>query len=107
MGEADYFSPGDWNIICSICGSKMKFSQAVQNWQGQYRHPHCNEPRHPQDFVQAIKSSEMAIPVPQNMGEIDILICTLNGTSAVSGLAVAGCMVAGNSNADASVWAGR
>lgn len=68
-GAADYWSPGDWNIICSICGTKMKFSQAVQNWQGQWRHPRCNEPRHPQDFVHAINSQEMAIPSPQKMGE--------------------------------------
>ncbi len=92
-GPADYFSPGDWNIYCSICGTKLKFSQAVQNWQGQYRHARCNEPRHPQDFVQAITSSEMAIPVPQNMGEIDISICTLDGISAIPDLAEPDCAI--------------
>jgi hypothetical protein len=105
-GPADYFAPGDWNIICSICGTKLKFSDAVRNWQGQWRHPKCNEPRHPQDFAQAIKSKEMAIPDPQKMAEGSILICTLNGNSAWPGFAMPGCAVPGNTLADFSVWAG-
>lgn len=71
-GAADYWSAGDWNIICSVCGTKLKFSQAVRNWQGMWRHPKCNEPRHPQDFVHARNAQEMAIPYPQYPGEIDI-----------------------------------
>jgi hypothetical protein len=51
MGRADYFEPGDWNAVCSMCGKKRKASQLVKNWQGMYRCPEHNEPRHPQDFV--------------------------------------------------------
>ena len=50
----DYFSPGDWNVNCSMCGRKIKASSAVQNWQGQWRCQQHNEPRQPQDFVRAV-----------------------------------------------------
>ena len=99
-GPQDYFKPGDWNIICSICGTKLKFGEAVQNWQGQWRHVRCNEPRPAQDFVHSINSPEMAIPVPQKMGEIDIQICTFNGRSGLAGYAAAGCAIIGRTTVD-------
>jgi len=94
-GPEDYFSAGDWNLYCSICGSKMKMSGAVRNWQGMWRHPWCNEPRPEQDFVHSINSREMAIPVAQKMGEIDVQICTFNGLSAIPGYALPGCSIPG------------
>lgn len=65
IGPEDYFKPGDWNVICSICGTKGKASEMEKNWQGAYRHPKCNEPRHPQDFVRGLKTPEMAVPFAQ------------------------------------------
>ena len=53
-GRADHLDLGDWNAICSMCGRKRKASTMVKNWQGQYRCPEHNEPRHPQDFVKAV-----------------------------------------------------
>jgi|SRR5580765_2637634 len=94
-GPEDYWKPGDWNIICSICGTKLKFGDAVRNWQGMWRHVRCNEPRPAQDFVHAINSQEMAIPYPQTMGEVDIQICTLETSGSLPGVAVGGCMLPG------------
>lgn len=54
MGSADYQVPGEWNARCSMCGFKRKSSYLVKNWQGLWRCPEHNEPRHPQDFVKAI-----------------------------------------------------
>jgi|SRR5580700_2847295 hypothetical protein len=99
-GPYDYYRPGDWNIICSICGTKLKFGDAVQNWQGQWRHVRCNEERPPQDFVHSINSREMAIPVVQKMGEIDVQICTFNGISAIPGYALPGCSIPGRTIID-------
>lgn len=104
-GPEDYFQPGDWNLICSMCGTKGKMSQMVQNWQGMWRHVRCNEPRHPQDFVHALNSQEMVVPVVQKMGEGDVLFCALNDISAVPGVALPGCMLPGNPNWDSSTWA--
>lgn len=99
-GAADRYSPGDFNIDCSICGLKMKFFEAVQNWQGLYRHPKCNEPRPAQDFVHSINSLEMAVPFVQKAGEIDLQICTFNGISSIAGYSIAGCMIAGRTLID-------
>lgn len=100
-GPKDYFAPGDWNVICSICGTKGKMSQMVQNWQGAWRHPHCDEPRHPQDFVHSLNlQGEMAVPVVQKMGEADVQICTFNGRSAIVGYAMAGCAIVGRTFID-------
>jgi hypothetical protein len=38
-----------------MCGRKRKASELVKNWQGAYRCPEHNEPRHPQDFAKGIQ----------------------------------------------------
>lgn len=92
-GSADSWEPGTWNASCSMCGFKFKFNQLEKNWQGQYRCPRCNEPRPAQDFVHAINSKEMSIPVVQKMPETDNIICSLSDTSSIPGYALPGCMV--------------
>lgn len=54
MGQADDLRLGDWNARCSMCNKKRKASELVKNWQGMWRCPEHNEPRHPQDFVRGI-----------------------------------------------------
>ena len=98
-GRADYYAPGDWNIACSMCGRKRKASMMVKNWQGMWRCPEHNEPRHPQDFVKAIPDN-MSVPFAQIETDIDIEICTFNGQSAIPGAAIPGCMIPGRSTWD-------
>lgn len=104
-GPKDYFAPGDWNVICSMCGMKGKASEMVKNWQGAWRHPRCNEPRQPQDFVMPLPTREMAVPFSQPDNDTDLQICTLNGISAIPGVAIPGCSIPGNANWDSSNWA--
>jgi len=72
-GPEDRFVPGDWNIYCSICDTKLKFGEAVRNWQGMWRHVKCNEERPPQDFVHSINSREMTIPVAQKDTDLNYI----------------------------------
>ena len=63
-----YFRMGDHNAICDGCGFKFKFSQLRKDWQNFYMCHKCWEPRHPQDFVRAVKDRQ-SVPVsrPQNL----------------------------------------
>ena len=90
-GRADYYALGDWNAACSICGRKRKASYLVKNWQGFWRCPEHNEPRHPQDFVRGTTDVQ-SVPWVQPETDIDIQICTPPGCSAVPGYSVPGCM---------------
>ncbi len=73
MGHADQYAPGDFNAICSVCGSKYKFSELTRHWQGMYRCRNCWEPRHPQDFVTTLRGDEMQVPQVQKDTDVDIL----------------------------------
>jgi hypothetical protein len=99
-GRADYWSPGDWNALCSMCGRKRKASSMVKNWQGLYRCPEHNEPRQPQDFARGIKDviTPPWIQPPPTPGGTDLFtkICNVDGQSAVPGLSIPGCMLPGN-----------
>jgi len=72
-GPQDYFEGGTWNIYCSVCGKKLKFSQARRHWQGMWRCEECWEPRPMQDFATAIRVKEMVIPYPQEESLTDII----------------------------------
>ena len=98
-GRADYFAPGDWNASCSLCGRKRKASQLVKNWQGFYRCPEHDEPRHPQDFVKGIQDVQ-AVPWSQPQTDIDLVICSFNGQAAIAAWGTAGCIVVGNFSVD-------
>lgn len=57
----NYFTSGDWNIICDVCSKKIKAHEAKQRWDGFIVCPADFEYRHPQDFV---KSNIDKITVP-------------------------------------------
>lgn len=51
---ADWYKPGDHNVICDRTGFKIKSSQARMQWDGSLVRKESWEPRHPQDFLRAI-----------------------------------------------------
>lgn len=94
-GRADFYAPGEWNIVCYQCGRKRKSSQIVKNWQGFYVCPEHNEPRQPQDFVRSIPDVQ-TVPFAQPMPDYTFgSMCTPNGMSAVPGEAEPGCFTPG------------
>lgn len=65
MGKADYYKPGDYNVICDECGFKRKASECRKRWDGAFVCADtCWEPRHPQDFVKA-KHDRQRVPLPR------------------------------------------
>lgn len=96
-GRADYFDFGDWDATCSMCGRKRKASTLVKNWQGLYRCPEHNEPRHPQDFVRATPDIQTP-PWTQPPSDTFAAICSLQGRCSIAGYAVAGCWIIGYTN---------
>ena len=95
FGPADYYADGDYNALCSLCGHKFKASQLRKHWQGLYRCEKCWEPRQPQDFVKAVPDIQTP-PWVQDPGDILTYTCSYAGQTAYAGLAIAGCMIAGN-----------
>ncbi len=56
-----YFKPGVWNVICQVCGRKVKSDQIKKRWDGILV---CNEDfevRHPLDFLRAI-NDDSSVP---------------------------------------------
>lgn len=91
-GRADYYLEGDFNAACSMCGRKRKASMMVKNWQGFWRCPEHNEPRHPQDFVRGVQDI-VTVPWAQPQEDGAIWVCTYNGISAIPDLATPNCSI--------------
>jgi poly(3-hydroxybutyrate) depolymerase len=94
-GQADFYSPGDFNAVCSMCGRKRKASTMEKNWQGLYRCPAHNDQRQPQDFVRGVVDNQ-STPWAQNPGIQFVGLCTINTQSAFPGIGLPGCMIPGN-----------
>lgn len=57
----NYYKSGEFNLICDVCGKKIKAGQAKHRWDGFVVCPVDFEMRHPQDFVKA-KTDKITIP---------------------------------------------
>jgi hypothetical protein len=94
-GSADYLALGDNNAVCFQCGRKRKASELRKHWQGYYVCPEHWEARHPQDFVRATPDNKPPPWVQPPPAPDYVMWCTIPGSSAVVGYAVAGCSVSG------------
>lgn len=92
MSGQDYLKLGDWNAVCSMCGRKRKASEMAKNWQGMYRCPEHNEPRHAQDFVKAVPDVQTP-PWVQPPTDVFVSFCTPNGRSAIPDCGLPDCML--------------
>jgi hypothetical protein len=69
----NHFVSGENNIICDICGKKIKINEARVRWDGFLVCHDDWETRHPQDFVRARQdkiSVDMTRPRPPDVFEI-------------------------------------
>lgn len=89
------YKSGDWWVICDICGKKVKASDSKHRWDGYVVCKDDYENRHPQDFIRA-KMDRIQVPFTRPR-PTDTFAPACNGTTAIAGIAQAGCMVAGNS----------
>lgn len=95
MGKADFYKSGDWNFYCHLCGAKQKSSMAMKTWDGFYVCRHHKAMRNPQDKLRGVREiqglpwSTSRTPDPQTYA------CSIQGSTAIPGLAVAGCMIPG------------
>jgi len=92
-GSADYLVLGDWNAVCSMCGSKRKASTMVRNWQGMWRCPEHNEPRHPQEYVRAVPDIQTPPWTQPDPADIFAGVCYPNDQTCIADYAVADCMI--------------
>ena len=59
------YIPGDWWVLCDVCQRKVRSSKVTKRWDGLLVHADpnegCWEPRHPQEFVRAVRDN---FPLP-------------------------------------------
>ncbi len=74
MGRADFWKPGDYNVIDDRTGFKMKRSQCRKEWNGLLVRRESFEERHPQDYLRSFEDHQ-AVPDPRSEGA-DVFIET-------------------------------
>jgi hypothetical protein len=54
MARTSVYIKGAWNVICDMCGKKMKNFELRKRWDGLMVCSKDWEPRQPQDFVRGV-----------------------------------------------------
>lgn len=98
-GKADYYSDGAFNFYCDLCGSKNKSTDAMFTWQGLYVCKHHKEIRNQQDFLRGVKDDQSVPwsrpyqpPLCDTTAFPFVQSCSLQGTNAIPGFALPGCV---------------
>lgn len=97
--KKNHYISGEWNLTCDVCSKKIKAHEAKHRWDGFIVCGDCYETRHPQDFVRA-RQDKITVPfqrpIPPYIFVSEIVYqCTVEGSTAVAGRAVAGCSITG------------
>lgn len=93
--RADFYAPGDWNVVCYVCGWKYKASMMVKHWQGYYVCPKDWEARQPQDFVRGVADTQIPPWTQPFPGLIFTPVCGAEDTTAIPYFATPGCVLPG------------
>ena len=97
--KKNYFVSGEWNITCDVCSKKIKASEAYHRWDGLLVCHDDFEQRHEQDFVRA-RQDKITVPftrpIPEYVFTNVEYVCTIDGKTAIAGLAMPGCVLAGD-----------
>lgn len=96
--KKNFFVSGEWNITCDVCSKKIKAGDARHRWDGLLVCAEDFENRHPQDFVKA-RQDKITVPFTRPLETPTFTVvdyaCTIDGLTAIAGLAVPGCAIAG------------
>lgn len=89
----NYYLSGSWNVICQLCGKKIKAANVFKRWDGLLVCEDDYEQRNILDFMR-IKSDEISVPY-LNPESPDQFITVPYYDAAIAGIAIAGKAVAG------------
>ena len=97
--KKNFFVSGEWNILCDVCSKKIKAQDALHRWDGLIVCQDDYEIRHEQDFVRA-RQDKITVPFTRprevpTFTDVDY-ICMIDDKTAIAGLAMPGCVIAGD-----------
>ena len=88
------FDPGNWNLICDVCGQKYKASEIKKRWDGLFVCAQDYEERHIQDFIR-VKPDKITVPFIRKPEDTFLVTCDVWGKHSNSDYGRADCMEVG------------
>lgn len=95
MANDLFYKSGSFNLICDVCGKKVKADEAKHRWDGLIVCKDDWELRHPLDFIKA-RVDKITVPYSRpRPPDVFVDVCNQATSSGYAGLASAGCSHAG------------
>lgn len=73
MSKGWTYKSGDWNLLCDVCGKKIKASESRRRWDGFVVCTEDFEHRQPQDFVRA-RLDKISVPFTRPQPEDQFVV---------------------------------
>jgi hypothetical protein len=87
------YKAGNWNAICDVCSFKFKATELKKRWDGLMVCEKDFELDHPQKYLR-VREDRTSVPwVRPRPADVFVPVCTVNGSSAIPGYAIPGCMI--------------
>lgn len=94
----NHYVSGQFNVICDVCGKKIKAGEAKHRWDGFVVCPSDFEYRHEQDFVRA-RQDKISVPFTRpRPAEVFVNVCSAWGINCVADVGSADCAIVGFDN---------
>lgn len=84
----NYYTSGQWNLICDVCGKKIKSGKSRHRWDGFVVCEDDWEERHSQDFVRA-RQDKISVPFTRPR-PVDVFVIVNYGMYVDSGYVAEG-----------------
>ncbi len=94
----NYFQSGEWNVICALCGKKMKSGDIRKRWDGIYVCPEDYERRNILDFIRSVGEEGTPPFTSPEPADQFVTVIYLQNRQGIAGLAIAGVAKAGYYN---------
>ena len=86
-----WYKPGDWNVICDVCGFRFKSSKLRKRWDGLMVCDKDFEHDHPQKYIRVTETNQAAPWTRPEVVDTTTHVCYMYGISAYADLAEADC----------------
>lgn len=89
---SNYYKPGQWNVICDVCGFKFKSGQVRKRWDGLIVCHTDYEHDHPQKYLR-VRETGTAVPfIRDDPAPTYKIVCYIYESVSYADLGSADCM---------------
>lgn len=92
--DNSYYVPGQWNVLCDVCGFRFKSGKIKKRWDGLLVCKDDWETDHPQKYIRVREDGQSVPYIRDEPADQFVPVCYIYGIAAYADLGEADCIQA-------------